>query len=356
MIDFLVIGGGIAGLSAGARLTAFGSVAVLEAESALGYHATGRSAAMFEENYGKPAVVALNRASRSFLQDGGYLSPRGVLLVGRTSEAATFATDCETLDLHPISTKEAQAMIPVLDMNVVDRAAYHDTAQDIDTDRLVQGFARHIRAAGGKVTTNARVNHITRTDTGWQVEVAENTYTARTLVNAAGPWADDIARMADITPLGLQPMRRSMGRIPPPADCDVSSWPMLFGPGENWYAKPDAGALIVSPAEETPVDPHDAYADDMILAEGVARFEEYVTTQVTRMQSTWGGLRTFAPDRQLVIGPDPLDPKFLWNAGQGGYGFSTAPAASQLLADLVGGVAPEIDAEAVAQLRPDRFR
>jgi glycine/D-amino acid oxidase-like deaminating enzyme len=161
--------------------------------------------------------------------------------------------------------------------------------------------------------------------------------------------------MAGLAPLGFQPLRRSMGRIPAPGGHDVSLWPMMFGPGEDWYAKPDAGALIVSPAEEFPMDPHDAYADDMVLAEGFARYEAYVTEPVTRLLSSWAGLRTFAPDRQLVLGPDPRDPGFIWCAGQGGYGFQTAPAASALLADLVAGRTPVIAPEHVAALRPDRF-
>lgn len=358
MSDFLVIGGGIAGISAAARLSHLGQVTVLEGESALGYHATGRSAALFEENYGKPAVVSLNRLGRAYLESeqGGVLGPRGVLLVGSKAEAADFGADQVTLGLDPITVAEAVALVPILNTTIVDRAAYHDTAKDIDTDRMLQNFTTEIRANGGQIVTRAQVTAINRTKTGWSVTTAAKTFEAKVLINAAGPWADEVAVMAGIAPLGLQPMRRSMGRIPAPAGHDVSNWPMLFGPGERWFCKPDAGAVIVSPAEETPVDPHDAYADDMTLAEGVSRFESYVTTQVTRMLTTWGGLRTFAPDRQLVLGPDPADPSFVWSAGQGGYGFSTAPAASQLIADLVAGRRPELDAADLRALTPDRLR
>ena len=169
-------------------------------------------------------------------------------------------------------------------------------------------------------------------------------------------WADQIAVLAGMAPVGLQPMRRSMGRIPAPEGHDVTHWPVTFGPGEDWYCKPDAGALIVSPADETPVDPHDAYAEDMTLAEGFARFESMTTHEVTRLLSSWGGLRTFAPDRSLVLGPDPADPSFIWVAGQGGYGFSSCAGASQLIADLVGGTVPKIDKAAVAALSPSRFK
>ena len=180
-------------------------------------------------------------------------------------------------------------------------------------------------------------------------------FTARQIVNAAGPWVDQVAAMAGIRPLGFTPFRRSMARIPAPGGHDVSRWPMMFGPGEDWYAKPDAGALIVSPAEEDLMEPHDAWADDMVLAEGLARYEEMVTEPVTRLISSWAGLRTFSPDRVLVIGRDPREPSFFWLAGQGGYGFQTCPAASRLAADLIGGRTPELDADLVAALSPARF-
>jgi D-arginine dehydrogenase len=158
-----------------------------------------------------------------------------------------------------------------------------------------------------------------------------------------------------VRPLGFVPNRRSMARIPAPGGHDISKWPMLFGAGETWYAKPDAGALIVSPAEEDPQEPHDAWADDMVLAEGLARYEEMVTEPVTRLISNWAGLRTFSPDRVLVIGRDPRESDFFWLAGQGGYGFQTCPAASRLAADLIGGRATGLSPCLVHALDPARF-
>jgi glycine/D-amino acid oxidase-like deaminating enzyme len=175
------------------------------------------------------------------------------------------------------------------------------------------------------------------------------------IVNAAGPWVDEVAAMAGVRPLGFTPLRRSMARIPAPGGHDVSRWPMIFGPGEDWYAKPDAGALIVSPAEEDLMAPHDAWADDMVLAEGLARYEAFVTEPVTRLLASWAGLRTFAPDRAMVIGRDPGEPSFLWVAGQGGQGFQSCAAAAQLVADLVAGRAPVLGAATVAALSPARF-
>lgn len=356
MIDFLVIGGGIAGISAAARLSELGSVTVLEMEDALAYHASGRSAALFEENYGKPSTVDLNKASKDFHVGAGVLSPRGLMLVGSAETAAQFAADQAKMKLETLDLADALAMVPILDPKVIDRAAYDPEAWDIDTDKLVQTFAKMARANGGTIVTKAPVETIRRTDTGWQVTAKGETYETRHIVNAAGAWADRIAELAGIAPMGLKPLRRSMARIPAPGGHDVSSWPMLFGPGEDWYAKPDAGALIVSPAEEDLVEPHDAYADDMVLAEGLARYEANVTEPVTRLISSWAGLRTFTPDRTLVLGPDPAERSFIWCAGQGGYGMQSSPAASQLLADLVAGRPSELAPETVAALTPDRLR
>jgi glycine/D-amino acid oxidase-like deaminating enzyme len=189
------------------------------------------------------------------------------------------------------------------------------------------------------------------------VQAGDQNHTARVLVNAAGAWADGVAAMAGIAPLGITPYRRSVARIPAPGGHDVTGWPLLLGAGESWYAKPDAGQLIVSPAEEDPVGgPHDAWPEDIVLAGGIARYQAFVTPEVTRLTASWAGLRSFAPDRALVLGPDPLDTAFVWVAGQGGYGFQTAPAAARLVADLVAGCAPALDPATVRALGPARFR
>ncbi|MCG3266805.1 FAD-binding oxidoreductase [Yoonia sp. I 8.24] len=355
MIDFLIIGGGIAGISAAARLSELGSVTVLESESALAYHASGRSAALFERNYGKPATIALNAASYDFHKDADVLSPRGLMLLGSANDQAAFDADFAQMGLNRLTIDEAAAHFPILDRDVVTQVGYDDRAQDIDTDKLVQTFARTARANGANIVTKAAVTAITRHNNGWAVTTASETYDTTAIINAAGGWVDEIAVMAGITQLGFTPLRRSMARIPAPDGTDVSRWPMVFAAGETWYSKPDAGALIVSPADEDLVTPHDVYADDMVLAEGLARFEENVTMSVTRLLASWAGMRTFAPDRTLVLGPDARDPSFVWCAGQGGYGMQSSPAASQLLADTIAGRTPEIPAEAVAALSPARF-
>ncbi|MEP2718324.1 FAD-binding oxidoreductase [Pseudophaeobacter sp.] len=356
--DFLIIGGGIAGASAAARLSELGHVILLEMEEALGYHASGRSAAMFEENYGPPSVVALNRASADYHHNanGGYLTPRGFMMISGPGQEQQFRDDIKELHLDEISFAEAQGRVPILNPKTVTHAGLHEAAQDLDTDRMVQDFAKAARSNSGKVITRAKVTAIHHDAKGWQVEAGGESYSAKQLVNAAGAWVDEIAALAGVAPIGIQPKRRSMARLPAPGGHDVTTWPMLMGVGETWYAKPDAGKLLVSPAEADLVTPHDAYADDMVLAEGLARYEEMVTTPVTRVESNWAGLRSFAPDGTLVLGPDPDQSDFIWCAAQGGYGFQTAPAASRLLADMVGGSTSELEAETRAALSPARLR
>lgn len=355
MTDVLVIGGGIAGISAAARLSELGDVLVLEAETSLAHHASGRSAALYEPRYGAPAVVELSLASGDHFHAAQVLSPRGLMSVARADQRDAFDAEVRDFGLDPIGVDEARAIVPVLNPATVAHAAIAHHAWDIDTDLLLQGFAREAKSRGATILTGAAVTAIRRTADGWAVTSTAGDFTARVIVNAAGAWVDRIAAMAGIAPLGFTPLRRSMARLPAPGGHDVSRWPMIFGAGESWYAKPDAGALIVSPAEEDPTDPHDAWADDMVLAEGLARYEEFVTEPVTRVIANWAGLRTFAPDRVPVIGADPRDPAFFWLAGQGGYGFQSCPAAARLAADLLAGRVPDLPAPLVAALSAARF-
>jgi D-arginine dehydrogenase len=356
-VDFLIIGGGIAGVSAAARLARLGTVLVLEAEKSLAHHASGRSAALYEPNYGNGAVIGLSQASGEYFHSvEGVLSPRGLMIVAGPDDRSSFESDQKSMNFDEVSFAEAQAIVPILNPETVAFAGMADHAWDVDTDLLLQGFAQQARAHGAQIVTDARVTGIVRDGVGWRVTWKGGEAAAKLIVNAAGAWVDQVAVMAGIAPIGFQPMRRSMARIPAPGGHDVSLWPMIFGPNESWYAKPDAGALIVSPADEDPMDPHDAWADDMVLAEGLARYEQMVTEPVTRLLTNWAGLRTFSPDRVLVIGPDADHPGFFWLAGQGGYGFQTAPAASQLVADLIGGIPSDLGSALVEQLSPDRFQ
>ena len=355
--DILIIGGGVAGLTAAAALPPDASVTLLEAEDQLAFHASGRSAAMFIESYGNATVRALNEASTDhhLHADGGVLKPRAVMLLARHGDAEAFATEAADFGAAPMPLDEAQQRFPLLDPATTGHAALREDTYDLDTDLLIQNARRTALSHGAQILSGERVTAIEKGQ-HWQVTTSKGTHTAGIVINAAGAWADQIAALAGLPPIGLTPFRRSMARIPLPDGLDPANWPFVDGIGEAWYAKPDAGRLIVSPSEEHASEPMDAWADDMVIAEGLARFEEFVTMEVTRVIATWAGLRTFAPDRALVIGPEPLDPSFFWLAGQGGYGFQTAPAAARLIRAHVTGAAPELPAATVTALTPARFR
>lgn len=363
--DVIVVGAGIAGVGLAAHLADRCRVVLLETEARPGYHASGRSAAIFLKNYGNPAIRALTAASETALVDPDpaltdrpLLSPRGSLMIAAEHELAAFAAHMETATgVEEISPDEAVARFPLLRRETIVRAAYEDDARDMDADRLMQGWVRMIRRRGGRIADATEALRIERTGALWRVAGREVGFEAPVVVNAAGAWADMVAERAGLAPLGLRPLRRSAAIVRVPEGHDPRGWPEVGPASEDWYAKPDAGRLMVSPADEDPVDPHDAWADDMVLAEGLDRFEQAMTMPVTRIEGSWAGLRTFAPDRTPVAGYDPVAEGFFWLAGQGGYGIQTAPALSRLAAALVLGEAPEAAlVPLVAALSPARFR
>lgn len=352
--DFAIIGGGIAGVSAAARLSELGSVILLEGEAALAYHASGRSAAMYEKGYGNPSVCALTEACETFYESvPNLLSPRGFLVLGKAGEEEVFAQVAGGLNAHDISLQEARALVPVLRDDVT-LAGYEPEARDLDTDLLIQTYRKQALQAGAEFRVKAKVTGLTHAG-HWHIDCGE-ILEARAVVNAAGAWADEVAQLAGLAPIGLQPYRRSMARVPSPADHDVSGWPMLYSAQENWYAKPDAGSMLVSPCEEDPKPPMDAWAEDEVLAEAIATYQDFVDHDVARVIANWAGLRSFAPDRTLVLGRDPAQPDFIWCAGQGGYGFQSADGASRLLRDVVAGNPPDLPPDIVASVDPGRFR
>jgi D-arginine dehydrogenase len=360
--DVLVIGGGIAGIGAAARIAAGARVIVLERETAIGYHSTGRSAAIFIRNYGNATLRALNAASAPELEmpegisDRSLLSPRGEMMIASEDEIPALERYMSGAEgIEELSPREAVDLVPILRLDRIRRAAIEHDARDIDVDRLLQGFARLLRTLGGRIATGAETVRIARVGGIWRVETASaGSFEAPVLVNAAGAWADVVARCAGVVPVGLTPLRRSAAILPAPEGLDVNRWPLFVPASECWYAKPEAGKLMVSPADEDPVEPHDAWPDDMVLAEGLDRFEQATTITVARVERTWAGLRSFVADRTPVAGFAADTEGFFWLAGQGGYGVQTSPALSHLAADLVLGRAPRLAAEVVAALSPSR--
>ena len=360
--DVIVIGGGIAGISAAAELAADARVLVIEGEAQIGYHATGRSAAIFIRNYGNATLRALNAAAAPVFEapegisEHSLLSPRGELLLAGEDELATLAAYCEGASgIELLDPAQATELVPILRPEPIARAALERDAQDIDVDRMLQGYARLLKSRGGQVITGAPVTALSRGQAAWAVTAGGETHTAPVVINAAGAWADAVARLAGVAPVGLTPMRRSAAILPAPDGMDIALWPLFGSISETWYAKPDAGKLMVSPADEDPVEPHDAWPDDMVLAEGLYRYEQAVTVPVTRMERSWAGLRSFAPDRTPVAGFAADAEGFFWLAGQGGYGVQTAPALARLAAALVTSAMPNLPDATVAALSPARF-
>jgi len=360
--DVLIIGGGIAGIGAAARLAKTANVTVLEAETALGYHSTGRSAAIFIRNYGNATLRTLNAASETELiepdgvSDRSLLSPRGEMLIATEEEMTALDTYLDGADdMERLTPKQAGELVPILNTHRLAGAVLETGAQEIDVDRLLQGYARLAASQGAQIVKGATVTSLVRSDGTWNVETPQGCFEAPIVVNAAGAWADNVAHLAGLAPLGLVCFRRSAAIIPAPAGYDTGKWPLFGSVSEDFYAKPDAGALMVSPADEDPVDPHDVWADDMVLAEGLSRFEQAVNVPVTRLLHSWAGLRTFAVDRTPIVGFDPRKAGFFWLAGQGGYGIQTAPALSRLAMSLITQTQPDLADQTVSALAPNRL-
>ena len=334
-VDVVVVGAGIAGASAAAFLAEHAEVVLLEAEDRPGYHTTGRSAATFIENYGAESVRMMTRATAPFLRmppsgfcEGELVSPRGVLYLADANQQELLTQELAgATGMSRLDREQAIALVPALVHGSVVAAGHEPDAQDIDVDRLHQGYLRMFAKAGGKLSCNARVGALDYRAGRWHVRTEHEEFRAATVINAAGAWGDALAGLAGIAALGLQPLRRSIAVVEIAEPGAVrADWPLLAGVGGDWYCKPEGQYLWVSPADETLSEPCDAYPDDLDLAIGVDRMQRALGLQVKRQHRSWAGLRTFAPDRQLVNGFDPDHRGFYWLVGQGGYGIQTSAA------------------------------
>lgn len=347
MYDFIVIGAGMVGASVAYELASTARVCVLEGEDRPGIHATARSAALFAPTYGGREIRALTRSSRAFFDhpppgftEHPLLRDRGCLYIARSDQL-------EHLDHMVRSIRESGGEVVMLDtqaaLHRVSRlregylagAAFDYDANDIEVESLHQGFLRGGRAAGTVLMTRNWLTEPQRENGVWSVvlsggEVVE----APVLVNAAGAWADEVAAKCGAARLGLQPLRRTALLVDVPDGVDVNDWPAVIDTDEMFYFKPEAGKLLLSPADETPDVPRDAYPDDLDVAIAVDRVQGALDLEVTRVSHSWAGLRTFSPDRAPVVGFDARVEGFFWCAGQGGYGIQTAPAMSRTAAAL----------------------
>ncbi|MCD0502479.1 NAD(P)/FAD-dependent oxidoreductase [Bordetella petrii] len=349
--DFLIIGAGIAGASLAYRLRGRGSVLVVDMESQPGYHTSGRSAAMFMETYGTPAIQALTRASRHFYEhppqgfcDHPLLTERGVLYIAREGQQQLLEQTHKALTaagapIQKLSPAEVLARVPCIREAGLVGAIAEPQAMDVDAHAVLQGYVKGARAAGVQFLFNAGLMRAERHDGIWQASLANGqTVRARAAVNAAGAWADQMAGLFGVAPVDLTPKRRSAFTFKPPetvSAAELARWPAVVGIDESFYFKPDAGQLLGSPANADPVAPHDVVAEELDVALGIDRIETATTLAIRRPTHTWAGLRSFVADGDFVIGWDPQVSGFFWLAGQGGYGIQSSPGASLLAANLL---------------------
>ena len=373
MHDFLIIGSGIAGAGAAYELAAGSRVALLEREDAHGYHTTGRSAALYIETYGNAVIRGLTRASRAFFEapPPGFgaaplLTPRGVLHIARADqlealEALRRTTVAEGGEMVPMDREAVLATVPVLKADYVAAGLLEPSAMDMDVAAIHQGFLGGAKARGADIRNGCAVTAIVRDGEAWTVTCASGeVFTAKVVIDAAGAWADEVAALAGVRPVGLQPMRRTAMMLDAPAGSESRDWPAVIDADELFYFKPDAGRLLASPADETPSPPCDAAPEEIDVAICVDRIQQAADIPVRRVARSWAGLRSFVSDRSPVIGFDAEVPGFFWLAGQGGYGVQTAGAAARTAAALARGDALPADVAAqgvtAEALSPSRLR
>jgi D-arginine dehydrogenase len=365
-VDVAVVGGGIAGMSVAAELAAGGgSVAVLEQERLLAYHASGRSAAAFLESYGSPEIRALTRASRPLFDAATdepdappLLTHRPLLWVAPENHMPELEHLLATEPLlRRMGEEEARRLCPALRPGWTAGAAVEEGARDLDVAALFEHYRRRAISARARIITRARVRDAEPHGAGWLLHTEAGDVHANCIVNGAGAWADDLATRCGVAPLGLTPFRRTVAIVS--TDAVDRSWPLVADVAEGFYFRPEGNGLLLSPADETPTDPCDAKPDMEDVALALDRVNETTTLNLRHVKTSWAGLRTFAADRNPVVGFDRAYPGFFWMAGQGGYGMQTAPALAVLAAALLRGelLPPALAAEGLdpTRLSPSRF-
>ena len=336
--DIIIVGGGIAGASLGAAVAGKRRTMIIEAESQCGYHSTGRSAAFYLESYGGPEVAKLNAASRSFLaeppvdfSERGFLHERGDLHITR-DELPVLP---EGIESRVVERPELENMVPGI-RSEWRRALFEPGCADIEVAALHAAYLRQFRRDGGEIRTNARLRSARRESSGWIVQLEDGlTISAQVIVNAAGAWADAVAAACGAAALGVAPKRRTMVQLRVERT-GLRDLPLVDDANGTFYFKGESDSSVwLSPHDEIETDPCDAAPEEIDIATAIDRFERVVDWPVERVERSWAGLRSFAPDRLPVYGFDPHVPGFFWCAGQGGFGIQTSPAAAKMAAALL---------------------
>lgn len=348
--DILIVGAGMAGASAAYFLAPHAKVMVLERESQPGYHATGRSAALYSETYGNATVRAITTASRPFYFDPpeGFspyplVTPRGALIVGAAADHDALRQTLDSMralvpNIEWWEQEQILQRVPVLKPDAAAYGVFEPDAMDMDVHGIHQGFLRGARAGGAQLVCDAGVGRISHNGSAWCVETSAGSFSAPVLVNAAGAWCDELAQLAGVRPVGLVPMRRTAFTCEVPMSVLIQDWPLVIDAAETFYFKPEAGLLLVSPANADPVPAQDVQPEELDVAIAVDRMETATSLQIRQVRRKWAGLRSFVADKTPVVGFAPDAPGFFWLAGQGGYGIQTAPAMGEMAAALVRGL------------------
>lgn len=348
-VDVIIVGGGIAGASAAYFLSRHGSVALIEREEQAGYHSSGRSAAQFTVGITAPTMRRMAQASRAFLETPPHgfcahpiMTTRGCLTVAAAGQEDRLARLEERIlsvgaRAERLDGPSALALFPALRPEKVQAGVNEPDAMDIDVDVLLQGYLRGAKANGAAILLKAGVDTIRRDAAAWTVAWPGGELQAPLLVNAAGAWADEIARMAGIAPIGIVPKRRTAFTFAHRPDVDARAWPHVSNVDYRWYVKPEPGCLMGSLADATPTPPGDAYADDLDVAQAIDNIEQDTSFRIGRPLSQWAGLRSFVADAEPVSGMRREEPGFFWLVGQGGCGILTSPAMGEATAALLAG-------------------
>ena len=343
-----VVGGGIAGASAAYHLLKADrslEIILVEAEDQLGYHTTGRSAALLLENDGTESTRSIVQASVDFLlnppeglTENVFVRPRDVMHIATFEQSASVDRFLEEnsngrIPTKEISKSEAKKRFPALREQGLDRVVVDEGAGDIDVHCLHQAYLNNFRKNGGQIKPSTRIDSATRNGDHWNLETKMGDIPVDLIVNAAGAWGDQVATRAGVEPVGLQPRRRTAFTVNS-SEPNIQKWGMIADIDLQFYCKPDGQQLLCSLAEENPSEPCDAKHDEADVALAIERINTATTLDIRSVQTAWTGLRTFAPDRSMVIGPDTTDDSFFWCVGQGGTGIMTSPGVGRLLADL----------------------
>ncbi|MGB1088470.1 MAG: NAD(P)/FAD-dependent oxidoreductase, partial [Alphaproteobacteria bacterium] len=347
--DVAVVGAGMAGASVAYELARAGcKVVLLEQENSPGYHTTGRSAAMYALGYGPPPIIALTNASGPFFKEtpdefaeNPLLGPDvGCLFIGRADQQGSLDETYQDLTaqlsgIEQLARAEVVRRVPVLNPEYVAGAVFEPHSATMDVNEIHMGFFRGALGGGAEFVPKAEVLAGKSQDNVWMLETPAGIFEAPLIINAAGAWADTVARRCGVAEKGLRPLRRTALTFKAPAGLDIANWPLVIDVDEEFYFKHEAGLLLGSPCDETEMRPHDAQPDEMDVAICADKIMRATTLDIPRIEHKWAGLRTFAPDGVPIVGFEPGKQGFFWLAGQGGYGIQTAPAMARVAAALV---------------------